>query len=157
MREAQHRFRASRRESGRVSLLGVAGLVAFVLMIGLFFAARESLSTVGSRFMTAWCKADEPTLTKMSFMGDLPAEEISKRWKKSLDNAKYVHFTWVLVGSEQLSDDEGTVRLKVTCPSDSPSSYDQSFQLKMLRVKGDWKVDIQALPRDIIPMIPRAN
>ncbi len=143
------------RQSGRVSLLGVAGLASVFLIAFMFLNARESLTTVGARFLTALGKHDITTLTKMTYLDTQSPEQIKKQWERCLEYSKYYRFDWSIVTGTEQGKEAGTVTFKVRAPLDDPNSYDQNRQLRFVKVGGEWKVVVREIARDFYPMMPR--
>ena len=144
-----------RRESGRISALGLAGIVSVLLVGYIFISSRESLSTVANRFMGALAKHDVDTVSRMTYMPELSQDEIKKRWTKTFDYAKYYRFQWKLVSADQQGPESGAVRLQMRAPFDDPGSYEQGQQFSMIKVNGEWKVDVRSMSREMYPGLPR--
>ncbi|MGV3614878.1 MAG: hypothetical protein ACO1SV_06045 [Fimbriimonas sp.] len=143
-------------QSGRVSLLGILGLLSFVLIAGLLFLSRESLNSVGGRFMSALAKGDVDTLTEMSYLGKRSPEEIRKMWTFSTKTAgKYYNFRYRITSARQADQKSGTVTMMFVRDADSPSSYEEKRELPLVKVGEDWKVDVANITRDIYPGLPR--
>lgn len=128
-----------------------------VVLIGTgFYFAKDSVTTVGSQFMDALARGDVEKLTEMSYMSDLPKEEIRKRWDFTVNKAApYYRFTWRVAGGDETEKDSGNVRLKVQRNVDSGSSYEESFQLPLIKTAEGWKVDVRSISRDMYPGLPR--
>ena len=60
----------SMRQSGRISLLMLGGIVCVVLTLILLLFNRETPSMAGTRFMVALDNHDVDTLTKMTMMSE---------------------------------------------------------------------------------------
>lgn len=146
----------SPRNAGRISPLTVFGVAAVALVgVGLF-VAQESVTTVGSKFMDALARGDVDRLTEMSYMSDLPKEEIRKRWEFAVHTAApYYRFTWAIAGATETADGGGSIRLKVTRNIDAGGGYEENFQLPLVKTKEGWKVDIRSISREMYPGLPR--
>ncbi len=144
------------RTAGRISPLTLFGVAAIVLVgVGLFIA-QESVATVGSKFMDALARGDVETLTEMSYMADLPKEEIRKRWDFTINKAApHYRFTWSITSSDETADNTGNVRLKVMRNVGSGGGYDEKFELPLVKVDDEWKVDVRSISRDMFPGLPR--
>ena len=79
-----------------------------------------------------------------------------RQWDFAVNTAgRYYRFTWDVLGAEQIDDNTGYVRLHVQRNVDSGGSYDENFQLKMVRVGGEWKVAVREISREMFPGLPR--
>lgn len=144
------------RQAGRISPLTVFGASAVVLLGVGFFFAQESVGTVGSKFMDALARGDVTRLTEMSYMADLPREEIRKKWDFTVNKAApYYRFTWNIAGANETKDGTGNVRLKVQRNIESGGAYDENFQLPLIKTNDGWKVDVRSISRDMYPGLPR--
>jgi hypothetical protein len=142
--------------SGRVSLLGILGLGSILLIVALLFLSRESLNSVGGRFMTALAKGDVDTLTKMSFLGKRTPEEIRDMWKFTTGvSGKYYNFRYRITSSRQADANSGTVTMMFTKDAESPSAFEEKREIPLVRVNDEWKVDVANLSRDMYPGLPR--
>jgi hypothetical protein len=142
--------------SGRVSLMGLLSVFAFGVIIAVFFFGKESLTSVGARFMNALAKGDVDTLTKMTYSGNRSPENIRKEWEFAVHNAgKYYNFRWNIVAASQADANNGSVRLQVVRNADNPSSYEENFALPLVKVGDEWKVDVKGISREMYPALPR--
>jgi hypothetical protein len=143
-------------QSGRVSLLGVLGLVSVLLIFGMLFLSRESLNSVGGRFMTALARGDVDTLTKMSYLGKRTPDEIRRQWEFATKTAgRYYNFTYRITASRQADPNTGTVTMMIVRDADNPGSYEEKRELPLIKVGDEWKVDVANITRDVYPGLPR--
>ena len=136
-------------------MLGVAGIASILMIAVMFLNARESLTTVGARFLVALGKHDVDTLTKMTYLDNQSPEQIRKQWERCFEYSKYFRFDWHIVNGTQQGQTEGTVTFNVTAPLDDLNAYDQNRQLRLVNVNGQWKVAVREIARDFYPMLPR--
>ena len=143
-------------QSGRVSVLGILGLLSFVLIATLLFLSRESLNSVGGRFMSALAKGDVDTLTKMTYLGKRSPDEIRTMWTFTTKTAgKYYNFAYRITSSQQSNATNGSVTMQIMRDADSGSAYEEKRELPLLKVGDEWKVDVANISRDIYPGLPR--
>jgi hypothetical protein len=142
---------------GRTSLLVILGLTALIVcVIVIFLSGRESLTSVGGRFMTALAAGDAPTLTSMTYMGTESPEAVRKQWDEAVGMAgRYYNFTWRILGADQADPRTGSVRLGVTRDVAAPGSYEQNYQLPLIKVGDEWKVDVRGISREMYPDLPQ--
>ena len=143
------------KQSGRVSIFALACIVSVALVLGLLLFSRESISAVGNKFMVALQSHDVDQLTRMSLMnGDSP-DEVHKQWDFAVNKAgKYYRFAYRIVATNQASDSTGSVRMMVVRDADHPGAYEEAFELQLLKVNGEWKVDVRAISREMFPGLP---
>ena len=143
------------KSSGRVSLVALLSVVAIGIFVSVFFFSKESLSSVGGRFMTALAKGDVDTLTKMSYSNKSP-EEIRKEWDYTVHKAgKNYNFLWRILSATQADKDTASIRVGVTGDPANGSSYEQNYGLPLVKVGDEWKVDIKGINREMYPFLPR--
>ena len=143
------------RQSGRINILGAAGLISIFLIAFMFFGARESLTTVGARFLSALAKHDVDTLTKMTYLDGQNTDQIRKQWERCFEYSKFYRFEWRVTGGTEQGKELGTVQFATTAPLDDPAAYEQNRQLRVQKVDGEWKVAVREIARDFYPMLPR--
>lgn len=142
---------------GRVSLVSILAIVAVALFAFVLLFSRESLSTIGARFMTALATHDVDTLTKMSYMGEgVAQDEIRKKWEFAVNDAgKYYRFRWRVLGATQASEKDAMIRLEIMRNSDNPATYEEKYQLPLIKVGDEWKVYVRGINREMFPGLPR--
>ncbi|MDR3690121.1 MAG: hypothetical protein P4L46_12125 [Fimbriimonas sp.] len=134
----------------------LACVFSVVVVIFVLVFSRESLTTVGGRFMDALMRHDTVALTKMSMMKGLTDEQIQKEWDESVNvAAKYYMFAYHIDGASQSGDTLGSIRMKVIKDIDHPGSYDENFELPMVKVGDAWKVDVRSISHEMFPGLPR--
>ena len=146
----------SMRQSGRISLLALGSIVCVVLVVALVLLSRESPSSAGLRFMAALSNKDVDTLTKMSMMSGESEDQIRKQWDFSVNVAeKYYRFGWKMAGAGQPSPTTASIKLQMIHDADHPGAYEELYELPMVKVGDDWKVDVRGISREFYPGLPR--
>ena len=147
----------SMKQSGRISPLALGSVVSVVLLFVLLLVfSRESPSSAGTRFMVALQHHDVDTLTKMSMMEGLSEEDIRKQWDFTMNTAeKYYQFAYTLAGSTQSSPTTASLKVQMYHDADRPGSYGELTEVPLVKVNGDWKVDVRGLSRDFYNCLPR--
>lgn len=142
--------------AGRISIVGLLGLLGIIVFIAVLVSGRESLSSVGARFMGALAKGDVDELTKLSYLGTESQEDVRKQWEFACHTAgRYYNFTYQITSSLQADPTSGSVRMQVTKNATDPGSYAEGFQLPLVKVGDEWKVDVKGISREMYPALPR--
>lgn len=140
---------------GRASLVVILGVVALLAcVVVVLISGRESLGSVGARFMEALSKGDVNTLTDMTYAGVESQDQIRGQWTEAVGVSKYYNFTWKVLGADQSDPKSGAVRLSVVRDATNPGGYEQNYQLPLVRVGNEWKVDIRDVSRELYPDLP---
>lgn len=144
------------RRRGRANWLVVLGLIGVVVIVVLFLIGGRSATSVAAEFMSALGKHDVAKLTELSYMdGDTP-EQVRKKWEYTTQvAAPYYRFKWQFLGESSAAPDTSAVRLWVWRDAQSPASYEEKFEIPMVKVDGKWKVDVRGLNRLMYPGLPR--
>jgi hypothetical protein len=137
-----------------------AGVVFVVLAIavvaGLAIFAGASPTSAASDFLLALQSKDVDRLTELSYVPDGHKEELRKQWEFTTKTATpYYRFAWAVQHSKQISDEQAVVVVRIVKNSDNESSYDEQFELPMVKADGQWRVDVYRLSRTIHPALPR--
>ncbi|HVL39521.1 MAG TPA: hypothetical protein VM328_09045 [Fimbriimonadaceae bacterium] len=144
------------RESGRLSLLPVLGVIFAIVIVALLFVSGENPSTAAREFMNALATSDIETLTKRSYIEGNSREEIKKKWEFTMNEvAPYYRFAWQVRSHKQVADDQATVNLGFVRGVGSLSAYEEKFELPMVRKDGEWLVDLRGIERKKFPGLPR--
>jgi hypothetical protein len=143
--------------SGRVSFLGLVGFFGIIVLVTIvLLTGRESLTSIGGRFMEALAKGDVDTLTKMSYVGNDTPEDLRKQWDFAVNTAGvHYNFLYKITGSQQADAKTGAVSMSVTRDATNPGAYEQNYQLPLLKVGDEWKVDVHGISREMYPALPQ--
>ncbi len=144
------------KQSGRVSLLTILAIVAVLMVVGLLSFSKESLDSVGNRFLQALYAGDVKTLTEMSYLDNDTEEEMRKKWDFSVNTAgKYYKFSYQITAARQLSDNTGQITMQYVKDATNPAAYPEKYELPLIKVGDKWKVDVKSMARDMYPALPR--
>jgi len=144
------------RQAGRVNIVVVGAIVAIAMIATVLLFSRQSVTEVASRFMSGLATGDVETLTKLTYLSEVPEDEVRKKWDFAVNEAgKYYRFRWQVLSAKENDDKTAAVRMYVWRNADSPASYEENFQLPLIKVDGQWKVDVRAISRDMYPGLPR--
>ncbi len=144
------------RRSGRASWLSIAGIVGLVVVVLMFALSGESSEAASVRFMNALSKGDVKTLTAMSDMPGLSEAEIEKQWEYTTKVAgPHYIFIYKITSSLSANDQTSMVRMMISRNVDRDGSYEEKFELPLVKKDGKWKVEVRALDRRIYPGLPR--
>ncbi len=140
--------------AGKAHWITVIGSVGFVLLLVVFLIPTSSPNTAANSFMSALADGDIEKLLLFSYYnGD--REKLRKQWEFSVNEAgKYYVFRWRNVGVKEADDQTAAVKLMVQ-RNYGPESYDEKFDLPMVKVDGKWLVDVASVSRALFPAIPR--
>jgi len=146
----------SMKQSGRISPVALGSLFCVLCVVVLMLFSRESAASAGARFMEALQHHDVDTLTQMTKMDGASEADIHKQWDFAVNNAeKYYAFGYKVEGASQSGKDNASVKISMIRDIDHPGSYEEQTELPMVKVNGDWKVDVRATSRDFFNCLPR--
>ena len=144
------------KQSGRISLVLLASIVSVVVVAGILIFSRESMSSVGQRFIEALYAKDVDTLTKMTMMSETPTESIHKQWDHAVNVAgKYYMFAYKIEGATQSGPNSGSVKIQIVKDVDKPTAFPEHVEIPMVKVGDEWKVDIRNMDHELYPGLPR--
>jgi hypothetical protein len=148
-------MRAGRVHWFTLLIVGLAAVfVVGALLLTLFSGGTPTGS--GAKFMNALANGDAEQLTELSHIDGRSEDQIRKGWEYAVKVAgPHYRFRWQVVSESKPSDDEAMVLLKVWRNAVRVDSYDERFQLPMLRIDGKWKVDVRGISREMYPGLPR--
>lgn len=145
-----------RHRAGRANWLVVGGLAGLVVVTVLFAFSGESPEVATVRFMNALAKGDVDTLTAMSYTAGESKDAMKKEWEYAVKVAgPYYQFSYSIVSSVSPDSNSATVRMKVYRNINRGSSFEEKFELPLVKRDGQWKVDIRSLDRRLYPQLPR--
>ena len=148
----QSRFK----RAGRASWLMVAGIAGIVAILVLFFVAGESAESAAVRFMDALAKGDVKTLVAMSDSPDTEPAELEKQWEYTAKVAgPHYMFFYKINSSLNPTENTAMVRMMVSRNVNREGSYEEKFELPMIKRDGKWKVEVRGLDRRLYPNLPR--
>lgn len=143
------------RLSGR-TLLILAIVVVAALFSLILLGGRESPESVAIQFMTALSKGDSDKLAALSSTRNSSAETIKKQWEFATHvAAPHYTFLWRIMRSLQASPNEASVSLQVTRNALTPGSFEENYELPLVREQGKWKVVVSGINAEMYPALPR--
>lgn len=142
--------------SGRASWVLIAGLVGTALVVVLLLLGGEAPTSVAGKFMTALSLGDVKTLADLSYLPGEDKAKITKEWDYTVNvTGPYYRFKFEIRSERIITDTEAAVSLSVWRNYFSGISYDEKYELPMVKVDGKWKVDVRGINREMYPGLPR--
>jgi hypothetical protein len=143
------------RRSGRVHWVTVAGSVGFAVILALFLIPTNSPNVAANRFMSALAEGNVDKLMSLSYYkGD--EARMRAQWEFAVKEcAPYYRFKWRNVGLKEADDKIAGVRMMVQRNLGSGSDYEERYDIPLLKVDGEWLVDVRSISRAMYPGIPR--
>lgn len=146
----------SMNRSGRASWVLIAGLVGVGLVIAILFLGGESPTAAAGKFMTALSKGDVRTLTDLSYLSGENKDQIERQWDYAVNVAgPYYRFKYSIRSERIVDSNDAAVSLSVWRNYFSGISYDEKFELPMIKQEGKWLVDVRGINREMFPALPR--
>lgn len=144
------------KRSGKVHWMVLVGLVGILAIAFLLLFSKESASVAAQRFMMALAKGDVETLTKMSSMPGRTEEDIRKQWEFATKEAgPYYRFVWQINRSNDSGPNTSAVVMDVLRNATDAQSYQEKYELPMIKENGVWKVEVSSISRGLYPALPR--
>jgi hypothetical protein len=144
------------KQAGRVNLLVIFAVLALILVAGLALLSGASATGAAADFLAALQKQDVDALTELCNVPEGEKAKLRKDWEFTTKSATpYYNFAWSIKYAKRISDNEAAVAVKVIKNADASGSFDENFELPMVKVAGKWKVDIYRLSRNLYPALPR--
>ena len=126
-------------------------MISVVILMG-----RQSVTTVVAKFMSALAKHDVDTLTNMTYLNGRDKEEVRKKWDFAVNKAgKHYLFLWKITSSKNVDENNASVTLLMMRNARNVSSYEEKFDIPVVKENGEWKVDVSAISRDVFPALPQ--
>jgi hypothetical protein len=144
-------------------ILAIVG-VAVVVFAFLFTLKQNSPEAAAAEFLNALTKRDPQAAARLSYLEN-PSKPLSEQWDYAFNKAgKHFLFLVSEVGRVQRhSDDRATLSVsyyEFTGPADGGdlpvnASSNETYELPMIKVDGQWKVDLASLTRRFYPYLPK--
>lgn len=142
--------------AGRVSPLLILGLASIVGLVLLLSQAGSTPSGVAAEFMTALGKGDVDELVRLSYAPGRDKESLRKEWTFTVKEAgEHYRFAYRILTSKQADPKNASVSLHVFRNADLDTAYGEKFEIPMVKVGDEWKVDALGLNREMYPGLPR--
>jgi hypothetical protein len=144
------------KRAARVNWILLFAVVAALFFVSLFFFASEPPTGVANRFMVALAKGDVDTLTRMTYAPGRDEKGIRDQWDWAVNKAgPHYRFRWQVLGATQADQDTANVRLFVERNLAHGGSYEERFEIPLVRHENEWKVDVRSISREMFPGLPR--
>jgi hypothetical protein len=132
------------------------GLVGAVLAAVFVLGGGESPSVAVNRFMIALARGDVETLTRMSHMPGESEESVRRQWDRAVNVVgPYYRFRWQVLTQTVPDERTANVQLWVWRNAASPGAFEEKFGIPLVRVDGDWRIDVRGINRGMFPGMPR--
>lgn len=139
--------------SGKVHWMTISAIVGVVVVGGVLMSGGDDPTGRAATFMAALARGDAQTLAENTYVEGKSQEEILKEWEETVAASKLYRFKFEVRGA-QPTGNNAQVRMGVWT-NYGPGSYDENFQLDMVKVDGKWKVRGNGISRDMYPFLPR--
>lgn len=145
------------KRAGRVSPLVILGIAGLIGMIGVLLFTRGGGSPAQRvhEFFAALDRGDIDAIMETSTFGDVPEAELREKWQQCVDRAEYYIFAMQIKATSFSTPDEATVAVEMFQNAGNPNAGSKRFQVPVIKVDGEWKVDARSLTRSIYPALPR--
>jgi hypothetical protein len=150
------------RNSGRVTILTVGGIMALLLVLAVVVFAKAGPDSAGVKFMDALARHDVDQLVEMTYVGETDLQKIADRKKKLREDwdfcvntaGKHFIFTWKIVGYTQPKENAGAVSCKII-KNPQMGGYEEKYELPMEKEGGQWRVVVGGISRSMFPALPK--
>lgn len=145
------------KRAGKVSPLVILGVIGFVgiLAVVLFTRSGSSPAQRVNEFFTALGKADMEGVLRSSTFGGLPDDEVRPKWQQCFDRTKYYRFALQIKETSYSNPEEATVAVDMFQNAANPNLGSKRFQIPVVKIDGEWKVDVRSMTRQAYPALPR--
>jgi hypothetical protein len=147
-----------KKKGGRISLVLILAIIAVLIGVSVMYATTsgDSPESAGSKFMSALAKGDVDQLTDLSYVVNATPADIHQKWDFACHTAgPYYHFKWRANGAIIADQDTAALKIWYTKDANARGSYEDTFELPLIRVNGHWKVDVSSMDHSIYPAMPR--
>lgn len=139
-------------------------LVTVAVLALLFTLQQSSPEAAAAEFLKALTNRDTQAAARLSHLEN-PTKPLAEQWDYAFNKAgKHFLFLVSEVGRVQRhSEDRATISVsyyEFTGPADGGdlpvnASSNETYELPMIKVDGQWKVDLSSLTRRFYPYLPR--
>jgi hypothetical protein len=146
------------RIAGRINLM-LLGVVIVVGLIAVFlFAGRGGPTETANKFMIALSRGDVDDLMKLTFVRNGEDAAMRKDYEFATQEAsRYYTFIWRVKDEKQANDNTASVQLSVIRNVVRPGSFEENFEIPLVRTDGKWLVDVVSINGDLYPALPRED
>ena len=150
----------SKRQSGKISLLGLGGIAIFAMIVASLILAKEGPAAVGGQFMDALARHDVDKLTELTNIqatdpktAEIERKRIHDQWDFSVNVAgQHYPFVWRVTSSNNSTETTATVTMMITRLS--ADGYEEKYELPLEKVNGKWLVNVGSVSRAMFPALP---
>jgi uncharacterized membrane protein YvbJ len=140
----------------RVNLMWLGLAIAVVLVAIFFFAGQGSPSSTAEDFMEALGHGDTAKLVDITYVRNGDKEALRKAYDFATHEAgKNYSFYWTIKDEHQADPNTASVQLSVRRNARRMSSFDENFEIPLVRQDGKWLVDVAGINTLMYPALPR--
>lgn len=140
------------KQSGRASILVIVAALCALGITGLLLFSSPSPKQVANEFMIALAKGDVDGLLRLGYLGNDTEKEAREKWEFATKVAgPYFRFKWTIGGMSQPDPESASVEIML----DTGTGSAEKFEMALLRIDGQWRVDVREINRSMYPGLPR--
>ena len=140
----------------RLNLMWLAAAIAVALVGIFFFAGRGSPTSTAEDFMESLGHGDSAKLTELTYIRSGDQETMRLAYDRATHEAGLNYsFLWRVKDEHQADANTATVQLSVIRNAQRQGSYDENFEIPLVRKDGKWLVDVAGINDLLYPDLPR--
>ena len=140
----------------RLNLMWLGVAMAVILVAIFVFAGRGSPTSTAVEFMEALARGDSAKLTDLTYNRSGDKEGMQKAYDFATHEAgKNYSFLWRVKDEHQADANTASVQLSVIRNATRGSSFEENFEIQLIRQDGKWLVDVAAINDLLYPALPR--
>lgn len=142
------------RRAGKAHWITITGALGVVVLAVILFFSQESPEQVCNRWFRALADADVATLVDLSYYeGD--QAKLRQQWDFAVNVAgPHYLFRWKTITAKEHDATHAAVLTQVE-RNLSETSFEEEFDIPMVKGGNKWKVDVRSLSKLLYPALPR--
>jgi hypothetical protein len=134
-------------------ILGVASVIVIIVLL---FMGGGSPAVNAGKFMEALKQGDSKELSRLSYFENATPAEAEAKWAYTVNKAApYFRFLCKIGTAREIDKETAVVKIEMMKDVFSPGAYPEPFELPMIKVDGEWKVDVSQMNRKMYPGLPQ--
>jgi len=139
----------------RLNLMWLGVAMALILVAIFVFAGRGSPTSTAQEFMEALARGDTAKLTDLTYIRNGDKEAMRKGYDFATHEAgQNYSFLWRVKDEHQADANDASVQLSVIRNARGMASFEENFEIPLVRQDGKWLVDVGGINDLLYPALP---
>ena len=140
----------------RLNLMWIGAAIAVALLAIFFFAGHNTPSATAEEFLEDLAHGDSAKLVDVTYVKSGDKAALQKAYEFATQEAgKNYSFLWRIKDEREADANTASVQISVVRNPKRIGSYEENFEIPLIRQNGKWLVDVASISSLLYPALPK--